>query len=705
MADSIGSLVVRLGLNHAEFTSGLTRAEFQAQRFARQTRAAILEVGKVLGGLAIGNEILQATKAIIGEAAALNDLSDATGSSVEALSRLNNQAKIAGTDFAAMQTALLKLSQGMANVDDESKDATRALQFLGITTKDPAEALQQIAQKLTGFQDGLGKVALATALFGKTGASLLPTLKDIAELSDVGATVTKRQAEEAEALEKAYRRLTVEATQFKDAILSGVVPALLQALEDMREGTKIAGGFLNAILQFGTLSPFDTPAAGIAKLRGEIEDLKRQKLEGKDLFGDLGPEIKLRENQLNFLLHKQRQAALALIDPSNNDRLDRLAQRRPEATFTLKNDKAAKTTREVTSEVQRYIEALERQLDRTEELTVVEQILRDVQLGRVKGLAGPQLDQALRIGQQIDELKALKKAEDEAKKAAEEDAKARERMAEAINRSIEAERREAESLAQSNEQLVEQLIHIRGGEDALLAYTQAKLAKAAAERDDFAATLASVGANEEVVRAIRDQAAALRERGRLIGEIDIAKKFAEEMRAMQDVRNLFADSFADQFAQVIDGTKSAKEAFRDFAADVVRQINRIAAQNVANAIFGGNTGGSADFFGILAKLIGAGIGAGTGGSAPFMGGGGIPAPFAAGGFPQPGLALVGERGPELVTMRGNERVYNARDTAAMLGRPTINQTVNVMVQGAVSRGTAEQIGRSISQHTADVMRR
>ncbi|MEU7149724.1 CHAP domain-containing protein [Streptomyces sp. NPDC045456] len=41
----------------------------------------------------------------------------------------------------------------------------------------------------------------------------------------------------------------------------------------------------------------------------------------------------------------------------------------------------------------------------------------------------------------------------------------------------------------------------------------------------------------------------------------------------------------------------------------------------------------------------------------------------------PGLALVGERGPELVEMRGGERVHTASETAALLGRRPI--TVNI----------------------------
>ena len=117
---SIGALVVRLGLDAAEYVQGLNRAEYQAQKFAQNTRRAIAEVAKVLGGLEVARQVYENTKAIIEQAASLNDLADATGSTVENLSRLSNQAKIAGTDFQTLQGLVLKLSAGMAGADDET---------------------------------------------------------------------------------------------------------------------------------------------------------------------------------------------------------------------------------------------------------------------------------------------------------------------------------------------------------------------------------------------------------------------------------------------------------------------------------------------------------------------------------------------------------------------------------------------------------
>src|SRR4029077_18865287 len=241
MANVVARLVALLGLDATEYTRGLTKAEYQARQFAQNTRTALLEVGKAFAALEIGREIIESTKAIVEEAAALHDLADATGSLVPALSKLNNQAKISGTNLATLETALLKLSAGMAGTDDETSKAKEALRILGITTKDPAQALQEVAVKLSGYADGVNKVGLAVALFGKQGAQFLKTLQDMADLQDVQATVTAKQAREAEELQKAINRLSVESRTFAKIVLSAVVPALLSMIDEFKESTRIAG--------------------------------------------------------------------------------------------------------------------------------------------------------------------------------------------------------------------------------------------------------------------------------------------------------------------------------------------------------------------------------------------------------------------------------------------------------------------------------
>jgi hypothetical protein len=196
----------------------------------------------------------------IAAASALDDLADATGSSVESLSKLSNIAKVSGASFDTIDGAIKKLAVGMAGVDEESSRAGKALAAIGVQSRDPAQALTEIAQKFATYEDGANKAALAVAIFGKSGASLLPILKDIAENVDIAGTVTAAQAKAAEDLEKSYRRLGVAANDFKTILLNELVPALTAGFTAFNLARAAGLGFLDALSITGNYGP-----AGIAK--------------------------------------------------------------------------------------------------------------------------------------------------------------------------------------------------------------------------------------------------------------------------------------------------------------------------------------------------------------------------------------------------------------------------------------------------------
>lgn len=66
-----------------------------------------------------------------------------------------------------------------------------------------------------------------------------------------------------------------------------------------------------------------------------------------------------------------------------------------------------------------------------------------------------------------------------------------------------------------------------------------------------------------------------------------------------DVEN----AFATMFEQIGSGAKSAKDAFADFARSVISAINRIAAQKIAEELFGGMNKGGGGASGGLGGLI------------------------------------------------------------------------------------------------------
>jgi hypothetical protein len=133
---------------------------------------------------------------------ALNDLADATGSSIEKLSSLESVALQTGTSLDVAGTAVVKLNQLLNAASPDSAQA-QALKAIGLSVEelkalDPAEAVERVAKALAGYADDGNKARLVQELFGRSARELSPLLKDLAERGLGVATVTKQQAEEAE---------------------------------------------------------------------------------------------------------------------------------------------------------------------------------------------------------------------------------------------------------------------------------------------------------------------------------------------------------------------------------------------------------------------------------------------------------------------------------------------------------------------------
>ena len=238
MADSLGALTIKFLGDIAEFRT----AQQQVLDLSKQTAANVTKAfasvqssikATVIGLVSIGSitAIKRTFDDIAKGAAALDDMAERTGATVEALSGLVGVAKLGGHSIETLEGAMLKLTKGLTGADEETKGAGQALSFLGIKARDlegnlkaPDVLLKEIAKKLDGFQDGAGKSAWAMAAFGKSGAQVLPYLKDLAEQGDLVVKVTAEQAAQAETYEKALKRLEAVGQGWKKEVAFGVLP-------------------------------------------------------------------------------------------------------------------------------------------------------------------------------------------------------------------------------------------------------------------------------------------------------------------------------------------------------------------------------------------------------------------------------------------------------------------------------------------------
>lgn len=164
---------------------------------------------------------------------------------------------------------------------------------------------------------------------------------------------------------------------------------------------------------------------------------------------------------------------------------------------------------------------------------------------------------------------------------------------------------------------------------------------------------------------------------------EIAQTGLVGRRAFLQITGAVEDNLTTAFEEILDGTKSVGDAFKDLLAGIVRDVNRLIAQHLSqqlvDSIFGGfkqqqgmgtSSGGFdlGSIFSGIAGIFGSSSGPQSSGPAGVIWApDGAPTPLAKGGpMASGGLFLVGEEGPELIRPNFSGTVIPAARTAEIL---------------------------------------
>lgn len=182
MSSVIGALRVILGADTAGLDKGLKDSQSSLAAFGTTvaTGMAAAAAAVAAAGVAIG----VAMKSTIDDMDNLSKTSAKLGVPIEQLSALAYAGELSDVSFEALSKSAAKLSKNL--VDAAAKptgDAANAFRALGISVldsngklKSSDEVLGDVADRFEGLKDGSGKTAAAMAIFGKTGADLIPLL-------------------------------------------------------------------------------------------------------------------------------------------------------------------------------------------------------------------------------------------------------------------------------------------------------------------------------------------------------------------------------------------------------------------------------------------------------------------------------------------------------------------------------------------------
>lgn len=165
--------------------------------------ASIFTVDKVI---AFAREITQF-------ASDMDDASAKTGIGVEQLQALNYAAVGAGVSVDQITTAIVQLSKRLIGGEDS---AVQAVEALGLSVKDliqldPADAFLTIAERVAAIDNPMKQAALSMALFGRSGADLLPAMKEdlrglMEQARSTGSVMDKDLIAKADAFDDAWTR-------------------------------------------------------------------------------------------------------------------------------------------------------------------------------------------------------------------------------------------------------------------------------------------------------------------------------------------------------------------------------------------------------------------------------------------------------------------------------------------------------------------
>lgn len=152
-----------------------------AQRAMSTVVSGMVAIGSVAVAAAAGVGVL--VHGLIETTSKLNDTSQATGISTDALQELGYAAQLNGSSLDELQISLNHLSRSMFEAKSGSKEAGATFSKLHVrvteangTLRSADKVMADIAEAFAKMPNGPNKTAIAMNLFGRSGAALIPTL-------------------------------------------------------------------------------------------------------------------------------------------------------------------------------------------------------------------------------------------------------------------------------------------------------------------------------------------------------------------------------------------------------------------------------------------------------------------------------------------------------------------------------------------------
>jgi len=599
---------------------GIGRFALVSVRSFQNLKGALFSVkGAVAGvGVAFGAiKFAQFARETAEQADDLRDLATATGDLVENLSELQAAFKLSGINGDAFEGTVLALAKAQRQALDGNQQVAAGFKDLGITLDElrnlaPAALFEQMSAGLEQYNTEQDKAVALGKVVPKQFLELLPAIgqgvaefqQNIAEVREVGATLTEEQAASAAAVTEALDKLGIATDAVGRSLLQAFGPEVAGYLEGLaRLVAENRDAIADFAKQIGTVVvqavslAIDGVIALIAAIDSVpgislVDDEEQKKLD--DINKQLEEALK-RNTEAYRRLREQQQTGFAAGTDALQKQVELTAQtvrqidaqRQAQEKNVNVADRLRNLKKEIADQSAAAADAIRREAEATKQ--VVQQQAsapaNNPEQNGVPALGLPSLsklaDYARQVGTQLSSVFRSTRGQ-QAPTVSRDDALATQKETLAVqqqiaalreneqalrNLAVEAEKLQLEEIFNEGKISAEEYAEVL----ALLNNRQEKLKQLVTGGDFWGGF--QEGARESV-RQLTDLTAAGKEAG-------------------AQLVNSIGDGLTDAFTDIITGTKSAAQAFRDFAITVLQEIARIAAKLLATKIVSSLFGGPA----------------------------------------------------------------------------------------------------------------
>lgn len=283
MATAVG-LSFQLTASSVGMSQGVTDAANQLGKLGAAAQKAATDLS-VLKTLEIGRAFISSIQSvgtsfgnyvtgIASSVEATSNLARELGISYQQLTQLQLAAQLSGTSAETLAKAFTKAQVTISKAATGGKEAVQALAAIGLSASDfqglsSSEQFTLIANAINGIADPAQRAAAAVAIFGRSGAELLPVFRELGSnlqtsqelLAKFNGGVSPEQAASVNAIGDAFDQVGAAINIVATQALAALQPALTQATSE----------FINFLASLDIAAVADTAAAAINAVSGGLQ--------------------------------------------------------------------------------------------------------------------------------------------------------------------------------------------------------------------------------------------------------------------------------------------------------------------------------------------------------------------------------------------------------------------------------------------------